>query len=223
VVFDLDQTLVDFISVHDEATRELFRTSFGVDARLTEIDFAGRSLADNFQELARLKGIGSLRQGANMQAVVDRYERIFAAKIPEDASRHVLPGVRRLLEELSRTENLIALYTGDSRGVAEPVLAATGLERYFMFSVYGTDAGTRVDMVRVAIRKAREHTGREFRDGDVVIVGDSVRDVECGRQLDAVTVAVATGFHSPRQLSDAGADYVFPDLQECDRVLAAIA
>lgn len=55
VIFDLDQTLVDFLSIHDEVTRELFKKSFGVDVRLSEIDFSGKSLTDNFGELARLK------------------------------------------------------------------------------------------------------------------------------------------------------------------------
>lgn len=35
VIFDLDQTLVDFISIHDEVTQKLFRRYFSVDARLT--------------------------------------------------------------------------------------------------------------------------------------------------------------------------------------------
>ena len=48
IIFDLDQTLVDFLSVHDEVTRRLFKTLFNVDVRLSEIDFAGKSLNDNF-------------------------------------------------------------------------------------------------------------------------------------------------------------------------------
>ncbi len=35
VIFDLDQTLVDFISMHDEVTQKLFRKFFDVDARFT--------------------------------------------------------------------------------------------------------------------------------------------------------------------------------------------
>jgi beta-phosphoglucomutase-like phosphatase (HAD superfamily) len=57
IIFDLDQTLADFLSVHEEATRRLFKQFFDVDARLTEIDFAGKSLIENFSELARLKDI----------------------------------------------------------------------------------------------------------------------------------------------------------------------
>ena len=43
VISDLDQTLVDFISIHDEVTQKLFRRYFSVDARLTDIDFKSRA------------------------------------------------------------------------------------------------------------------------------------------------------------------------------------
>jgi beta-phosphoglucomutase-like phosphatase (HAD superfamily) len=57
VIFDLDQTLVDFLSVHNEVTRRLFKRFFNVAIRLTEIDFTGKSLTENFSELVRLKNI----------------------------------------------------------------------------------------------------------------------------------------------------------------------
>ena len=123
VIFDLDQTLVDFISVHDEATRELFQKFFGVDARLTEIDFAGRSLSDTFLELAGLKGIPEDRVTKISRELLENYERIFGERLPQDASNHVLPGARRLLEELSKTDNFVVLYTGGSAGIVE-----TGIE-----------------------------------------------------------------------------------------------
>ena len=151
VIFDLDQTLVDFISVHDQATQELFKRFFGVDARLTEIDFAGRSLIDNFLELAKLKGIAENEISKNGQALVESYERIFGEKLPKEASDHVLPGVRRLLEELSQTDSFVVLYTGDSAGIVNRVLKATGLGKYFRFSVYGTEAPTRVGMIKLVL------------------------------------------------------------------------
>jgi phosphoglycolate phosphatase-like HAD superfamily hydrolase len=107
-----------------------------------------------------------------------------------------LPGVKPLLDELSKTRNLVVLYTGDSPGVTQLVLKATGLSKYFKFSVYGTEAKSRVDMARLAIKKAEQLTGDRFKGKDVVIVGDSVRDIECGKQLNALTIAVATGFYS---------------------------
>jgi phosphoglycolate phosphatase-like HAD superfamily hydrolase len=53
VILDLDQTLVDFIAIHDETALELFRHFFGVDAKFTDVDYVGRSFADNFAEMAR--------------------------------------------------------------------------------------------------------------------------------------------------------------------------
>ena len=222
VIFDLDQTLVDFISVHDEATRELFRKFFGVEASLKEIDFAGRSLGDSFLELARLKGIPESKVGEIGQQLLGDYERIFREKLHQDASSHVLPGVRRLLEELSKTDNFVVLYTGDSAGIVERVLKVTGLGKYFRFCVYGTEAQTRVGMVRLAVERAESITGKKFRGKDVVIIGDSIRDVESGKQLNAMTIAVATGFHSEEKLLASKPDYLFRNLKNYKKVLQAI-
>ena len=222
VIFDLDQTLVDFISVHDEAARELFQRFFGVEARLTEIDFAGKSLTDIFLELARLKGIAESRISEIGPELLENYEQIFSERLPPDTSNHVLPGVRRLLEELSKTDNFIVLYTGDSPGIVDKVLSATGLGRYFKFSVYGTEAETRVGMVRLAVKKAENITGKKFKGRDIVIIGDSIRDVESGKQLNATTIAVATGFHSQEQLSATAPDYLFINLKNYRKVLQAI-
>jgi len=222
VIFDLDQTLVDFISVHDEATQELFQKFFGVDARLTEIDFAGRSLTDSFLELARLKGIPEDGISRISRELLENYERIFGERLPQDASKHILPGVRRLLEELSKTDNFVVLYTGDSAGIVERVLSTTGLGKYFRFCVYGTEAQTRVGMVRLAVEKAESITGKKFRGKEVVIIGDSLRDVESVKQLNAKIIAVATGFHSEEELSARKPDYLFRDLRRYRKVLQAI-
>ena len=57
VISDLDQTLVDMLRIHDEVTKRLFRKVFGVEAALSDIDFTGKSLTQNFKELAALKAI----------------------------------------------------------------------------------------------------------------------------------------------------------------------
>jgi phosphoglycolate phosphatase len=213
---------VDFISVHDDATRELFRKFFGVEAKLTEIDFAGRSLSDTFLELARLKGIPEGKVGNNSLELLENYERIFGERLPQDTSSHILPGARRLLEGLSKTDNFVVLYTGGSAGIVERVLSATGLGKYFRFSVYGTEAQTRVGMVRLAVERTESITGKKLRGKDIVIIGDSLRDVVSGKQLNAMTIAVATGFHSEEQLSARKPDYLFRNLKNYKKVLQAI-
>jgi phosphoglycolate phosphatase-like HAD superfamily hydrolase len=222
VIFDLDQTLVDFIEVHDKATQSLFSGFFKVDAKLTEIDFAGKSLNDNFVELARLKNIPEDIFRKKGPELLKSYEATFSDCLPADAEKHILPGARELLSELLKTDHVTALYTGDSPGIVRAVFRATGLGKYFKFCFYGTEAKTRADMVQSAVNRATDMTGQEFRNKGVVIIGDSVRDIECGKLFNALTIAVATGFHSQVQLLAARPDYLFTDLRDYGRILAAI-
>ncbi|MBI2856866.1 MAG: HAD family hydrolase [Chloroflexi bacterium] len=222
VIFDLDQTLVDFIPIHDSVTLQLFRRFYGVDARLTEIDFAGRSLADNFLELGRLKGIPEDRLKKDMRRILAAYEETFARNLPQDASRHVLPGVAELLAGLSQAGHVLALYTGDSKGIVDAVMRVTGLGRFFRFAFYGTEVAERSDMVKLAMEKAREATGRSYEGKDVVVIGDSVRDVDAGKRFGALTIAVATGFHGQQDLARRAPDYLFPDLSDYRKIVEAI-
>lgn len=222
VIFDLDQTLVDFLSVHEEATQRLFSKFFNVDARLTEIDFAGKSLIENFNELARLKGIPERIFRDRTSQLLESYETAFGETLPRDAAKYVLPGVTDLLGELSKTDHIVTLYTGDSPGIVGHVFRATGLGRYFRFCFYGTEVDHRSDMVKLAINKAEQSMEREFKGKNIVVIGDSIRDVECGRLFGALTIAVATGFHSKEELLKAGPDYLFDSLEDYRKVLKAI-
>ncbi len=222
VIFDLDQTLVDLIEIHDRVTAKLFRDFFNVNARLTEIDFTGRSITENFQELARLKQVPEKVFKQKESLLADSYDRTFVESLPAKAEQYILPGVADLLESLAATKHITVLYTGSSRCITEAALKATGLAKYFKFCLYGTESKTRADMVKKAIEKAEGMTGRIFKDHDIAVIGDSVRDIECGKQFNALTIAVSTGFHSPAQLLEASPDHLLPDLRDYSRVIELI-
>ena len=77
-------------------------------------------------------------------------------------------------------------------------------------------------MVKQAIEWAEKDAGRQFRGKNIVIVGDSLRDIECGRLFGAMTIAVTTGYHSDIVLRDAKPDFLFADLADTEKVLNAI-
>lgn len=222
VIFDLDHTLVDLLSVHDKAAEQVFQEFFNVTAKLSEIDSGGRSLLEIFVELAKLKNIPEDKVRENSQELLKHYEKSFISNFPQNPSRCVLPGVKELLTHLSGTGHLVVLYTGDSANIVGKVLTATTLRKYFKFSVYGTEVGARVDMVKLAIEKAETLTAKKFKEKDIVIIGDSLRDIDCGKQLQALTIAVATGFNSEEELSKRKPDYLFKSLKEYRKVLEAI-
>ncbi|MDO8567260.1 MAG: HAD family hydrolase [Dehalococcoidales bacterium] len=220
VIFDLDQTVVDFIPLHDETMERFFLKKFGVKARLSDTDFAGKGLDNNLIELARLKGLPE--EKVKGEDVIREYERLFAGAVPKDGSKFILPGVKDLLYALTRTDNLVVLYTGSSPGIIDAVMKSTGLGRYFKFCLSSTQAKSRADMVRQAIERAQQLAGKEFQGKDIVIIGDAVIDIECGKLFNALTIAVATGFHPEEKLSSRHPDYIFPNLKDYQKVLKAI-
>ncbi len=222
VIFDLDQTLVELTDVHARLTHDELRRFFGIDAELAEVDYAGRTLTDSWHRLARLHGVPEQTFHEKIGEFLKAYDADFPSVLPPDPATYVLPGARELLDALARTDSMLVLYTGDSPGVARAVLGATGLDRYFAFRFFGTEVAERADMVRNAIKAAEQRTGRTFSGKDIVIVGDSIRDVGCGRVFSARTIAVATGFYSKQDLAAAGPDHLVDSLRDYQAVLKLI-
>jgi phosphoglycolate phosphatase len=222
VIFDMDQTLVEVIDIHDEATRRVFKTFFNVEARLTEIDYAGRSLTESFRVLAGSRGIAESEVCERLPQMLEAYDRAFSASLPADASGFVLPGVARLLDRLTGAGHFLVLYTGDSPAVVRVVLETTGLGGYFRHRFSGTEVPARVDMIKQAAAAAAKELGREFKGRDVIVIGDSLRDIEAGRTFGARVISVATGRHTRAELEAAGPDFLFVNLADDRTVMRAI-
>jgi len=223
VIFDLDQTLVDVFETHDRAVALVFEEFFGASGvSLKQLDFAGRSLLESFGELACLRGVPPADFEPRRAELLGRYEDNFERGYPADPSPYILPGVTALLAALEARGDYLALYTGDSARVAQKMLTASNLDAYFRRFFYGTEFPSRLAMVQSVIQNAEADTGRKFQGRDVVIIGDSTRDVTCARDAGALGIAVATGLHTPAQLEAAGADHLLPDLAATEDVLRLI-
>ena len=70
--------------------------------------------------------------------------------------------------------------------------------------------------------RALERTGRRFAGKAVVIVGDSVHDVACGRSIGARSVAVATGPTQRERLAAENPDALLQSFADTERSLEAI-
>jgi phosphoglycolate phosphatase-like HAD superfamily hydrolase len=72
------------------------------------------------------------------------------------------------------------------------------------------------------VEAAFVHTSVRFSGKDIVIIGDTPRDVECGRPLGVRTVAVATGPYTLDQLRETGPDFLFVDFTDTEKVVDAL-
>ena len=87
---------------------------------------------------------------------------------------------------------------------------------------FGNEALERSDLVDIVLRKIEKQFGFGFRKKDTLIIGDTPRDIECGKKNGTMTVAVATGSFSKEQLGECDADLVLKDLGEFEAVMGLL-
>lgn len=134
----------------------------------------------------------------------------------------VLPGVSALLEDLQSEGVVLGLLTGNIADGAKAKLDHYGLGSYFGFGAFGDDHHDRNRLGPVALQRARQYGGDGFSPESSMVIGDTPKDIACGKAMGALTLAVATGGFSVEELKAYGADYVVEDLssEEVRRILS---
>ena len=93
-------------------------------------------------------------------------------------------------------------------------LEPTGLYPLFKVGAYGSDSALRADLPAVAVARAEALDGRRYAGKDVVVIGDTPADVECGASLGVTAIAVATGRHTVDELAAYAPDHLFADFSD---------
>lgn len=135
----------------------------------------------------------------------------------------VLPGVDCLIEALESDGHTLGLLTGNIEQGAIVKAAHYGLAEHFQFGAYGDDHWDRNKLGPIALERANLHTGKSFSADDVLVIGDTPKDVACAHALGAPCLAVATGSFSADQLRECGADQVLETLEGAEETLPSHA
>jgi phosphoglycolate phosphatase len=211
ILFDIDGTLVSGGPAKHAFEAAMVET-YGTMGDVTAVSFAGKTDPQIAREL--LTAVGFEREGidAGLAELWERYVAHLEARLGNRPMR-VLPGVLELLDALAEVEGVgLGLLTGNIARGAELKLGSAGLWERFRIGGFGSDHEERDELPRVAIERARAHWKVSIEARDAVIVGDTPRDVGCGRAGGMRTLAVATGSFPARELAEAGADHVLEDL-----------
>lgn len=221
LLFDIDGTLVQggpAKKAFELAMEEVFGTAGPIDGH----DFSGKTDPQIARELLRLEGLEDHRIDAGFTHLWEEYLGGLEAMLMERPMT-VLPGVRPLLEHLNGMGDVaLGLLTGNIVDGARMKLESVGLKDYFPVGGYGSDSEAREDLPSVAIRRASEAWRTDFSGPSVVVVGDTPRDVSCGKSVGTRTVAVATGRFDAEKLTATGADRVLLSLGDLDESLRAL-
>jgi phosphoglycolate phosphatase-like HAD superfamily hydrolase len=221
VLFDVDGTLISAGRAARESIVSALRSVLGWEGSSDGIDFSGKTDPQILRELV-LDAVGSERFESTLGAVLDRYVEELERRLRPEAVVPK-PGVALLLERLEAEPDVtLALLTGNIERGARMKLQPSGFNRYFSFGAFGDDSPDRYFLPAIAVGRARERTGREFSGRSIVIIGDSVHDVACGRSLGACAIAVATGPTAPEKLAAERPDALFTDFSDVDAAAEAI-
>lgn len=219
VLFDIDGTLLSAGRASREALAEAFVRS-GFDGMTFDgYDFSGKTDPQIVRELLAAAG----RESGLVEDIIVHYLAALEARIGPEA---VVPkrGAAAVLRRLSeRGDVTLALLTGNHERGARAKLAPIGFNAFFPFGAFGNDDPDRYRLPPIALARARSHTGRDFRGKEIVVVGDSVHDVACGRSLGVKAVAVASGVTPLDRLAAEEPDHLFSDFSDTCAVVEAIA
>ena len=224
VLFDIDGTLLWTDGAGRRAIHRALIEVFG-DTGPADHRFDGKTDPQIVRELMRVVGHGDQHIDARMERLFDRYVVCLREELRDPEHRAVpLPGATELLAVLeARDDVALGLLTGNLADGARAKLEAVGIDPdMFVVGAYGSDHELRPQLPAIAQRRARELLGFEVPGNKVVVIGDTPADVECGRDIGARAIGVATGRYSTRELAAHGAVAVFDDLTDTDSIVRAI-
>lgn len=218
VLFDIDGTLLRG-GPAKEAFHLALLEAFGTAGAIEVHDFSGKTDPQIARELLTEAGVPPGEVDRGLPRLWRRYLAELEARLP-DRPVDVLPGVHALLDALEATgEVALGLVTGNIAPGARLKLGSAGLASRFSVGGFGSDSEERNDLPAIAIERARREWRCDFAGDAAVIVGDTPRDVACGRHGGCRTLAVATGRFDLAALVEVEPDHVLADLSDTDRVV----
>jgi phosphoglycolate phosphatase-like HAD superfamily hydrolase len=222
ILWDIDGTLLWGGRVVTKAFNQALCEIYELEGAPATIEYGGKTDSQIAIEVLQLHDIAEVAALERLERFHGHYLGLVTAAYQQLVEGvRVLPGVEATLQALAEAGAIQSTLTGNLRGTAELKLRAAGLLAYFDLRVgaFGSDHRDRDELVAVARQRALAHYG--MLDG-IVVVGDTPRDIACGKAGRARTVAVATGNWSREDLARQAPDALLDDLQVVDAAIAAI-
>lgn len=223
VLFDLDGTLLLTGGAGLKALNEVFAVRYRIQNAFEGISPAGKTDPLIVREIFRRHGLSDRDLTQELPILRDQYLSLLADYIGNSAAT-IMPGIVELLNCLAGLSQVqLGLLTGNFKRGAYIKLDHFNLSKFFPFGAFGSDNEDRNLLVPVAVQRASEHLGSPVMGGrNVVVIGDTDRDVTCGKVNGTITIAVATGGDSYENLKQCNPDRLFNDFSDYEQVCQTI-
>jgi len=226
VLFDIDGTIMLSAGAGGRAVRRALVEVFGAPGP-EQHRFDGKTDPQIVRELMSLAGHGAEQIEARMPALFERYLAYLTDELQVSAAAggiRIMPGIFDLLDALeARDDVVLGLLTGNLAEGARAKLSAGGINPdRFLVGAYASDHEVRGELPAVAQRRANEQLGLSFSGRDIVVIGDTPADLQCGVAIGCRAIGVATGMYSLEDLREHRPAAVFETLADTPAVVRAI-
>jgi len=139
-----------------------------------------------------------------------RYEEVYLSET------HFLDGAKEALSALHSDGAILGIASNKFGHFSRGVLTHLGVSDYFKSVVGAGDVPRNKpfpDMIHTALREM------DLPPEDALFVGDTLTDIETGKQAGVDVYALPTGLHSKKELSQGKPRRLLKDLRELVRVV----
>lgn len=214
LLFDIDGTLMLSGGSGREAIRRTCLEILGVEDAMEGIPLHGRIDPNIFSDAVTNAGVPTKHHDKVLRQVMERYFELLPGVIQEIDQARALRGVRDTLNwlESNISTAVMGLATGNFRTSAMIKLSSVSLTNYFEVGGFGEDGEVRFEVLEAGWKRTVNELGWDLRREDVLVIGDTTRDIKAARDAGMQVAAVATGSNSLDELRAAEPDWVWEDM-----------
>ncbi len=214
LIWDIDGTLIQGRGIGRRAMEKAFSELFGITDALKGVEMAGMLDSVILRNAFRLHSLDE----KYYDAFKIKYLHYLEFEISQLDYNIDAPGILNLLKKLDSQPGFFnALGTGNLEKGARIKLSKHDMNSFFPTGGFGDELSERWQVIEKAATNSSHFHNIDFYADEIFVIGDTPRDVECGKKLGYKTISVATGMHSVSELISCSADYVFEDLTDDSR------
>lgn len=214
LLFDIDGTLLNTGGAGKIAMLKAFEKFLG-DSNLTKnYSFAGKTDRQIIKDIVRRTRAVENDIDKIVESIEQAYVNNLKSTLNEASHFRVYPNVREVLGTCKeKNEFELALLTGNLEMGAKLKLQYADLWKYFEWGVFGDISEDRIHLAEEAYEIIIQKD-RDVNRKDIIILGDTVNDVRCGKYINATTIAFASGFDPVEKLREQKPDFLIYNFRE---------
>ncbi len=216
LLFDVDGTLIRTGGAGIRSLLRSFKLIYNLENPLEGVTIAGNTDPCIFRDIMvyQTNKSPSLEEEKKF---LNQYLQFLQEEISVSEGYKVLPGIVEILKQaFDMPHLLIGLGTGNLEEGAKIKLERGGLNSYFSFGGFSSDSHHRPEILKMAVKKAEKKFGVQLSPEEVIVIGDTPRDLSAARAIGAKAICVATGGYTFEDLKACNPDHLMKDFENVD-------